>query len=317
MSIRERVTLLVGGVGGAKLALGLADVLPAGALTVIVNTADDFRHLGLHVSPDLDTVMYTLADMANPKRGWGIAGDSLKAMSLVERYGGPSWFSLGDTDLGTNIYRTALLDEGHTLTAITERFSKALGIEHTILPMTDDRVRTLIDTVDMGTLGFQDYFVRERWQPVVTGIRFEGAAEARPTEAVLQAMAESEVIILGPSNPLLSIDPILSVPGIRDASVASKAPVVGVSPIVNGQAIKGPAAKLMAELKLDVSPVGVLRHYDSLLDGFILDERDSALLDAVHNMGVQAAARQTVMQTRPDKVRLANEILDWIEGSDL
>ena len=212
---RDHVVLLVGGVGGAKLALGLAHALPPGALTVIVNTADDFEHLGLHVSPDLDTVMYTLAGLANPDTGWGLTGDTFRAMEMVARYGGPDWFNLGDRDLGTSLVRTALLREGHPLSAVTERLSRALGIQHPILPMSDDPVRTWLDT-DQGPLPFQVYFVRERWGPVVRRVRFEGAESAQPNVGVSAALEAATLIVYGPSNPFLSIDPILSVPGIRE-----------------------------------------------------------------------------------------------------
>lgn len=310
--LRDHVVLLVGGVGGAKLALGLAEVLPAGSLTIIVNTADDFEHLGLHVSPDLDTVMYTLAGLANPLTGWGVEGDTFRAIEMVGRYGGPTWFRLGDSDLGTNLLRTVMLREGHTLTEITRQLCGALGIQHPILPMTDHTVQTWLDT-DQGPLAFQEYFVRERWQPVVHRIRFVGAEEARPSEAVHEALEAASLIVFGPSNPFLSIDPILALPGVREQIAASDAPCVALSPIIGGEAVKGPAAKLMAELGVDVSPVGIVTHYRDLLDGIILDRVDSELRQPIEALNVRAMAEQTLMETREDKIRLAEKILNWAE----
>jgi LPPG:FO 2-phospho-L-lactate transferase len=313
MSTLQNVVLLVGGVGGAKLALGLADILPAGTLTVIVNTADDFEHLGLHVSPDLDTVMYTLGGRANPQRGWGVEGDTFKAMEMVTTYGGASWFNLGDYDLGTNIYRTALLREGKTLSQITRQFCEALGIHQYILPMTDDTVHTRLDTVEFGMMDFQPYFVRERWQPTVTSIHFEGAEAARPASGIVEAIKAADALIIGPSNPFLSIDPILAIPGIRTALLDAAAPVVAVSPIVNSKALKGPAAKLMRELELDVSPVSVARHYMFLLNGFILDNADSHHVGDIQSLDIAATHLDTIMTTKSDKVRLAEQTINWIE----
>ena len=312
MSRRDRVVLLVGGVGGAKLALGMAHALPPGSLTIVVNTGDDFEHLGLHVSPDVDTVMYTLAGLANPQTGWGIVGDTFQAMEMVERYGGPTWFRLGDCDLGTNLMRTALLRQGHTLTEATRRLCAALGVEQNLLPMSDDPVRTVLET-DRGMLGFQEYFVRERWQPVVRRVWFEGCAEARPSQPVAEALEEAGLIVLAPSNPFLSIDPILSVPGIRERIARVDAPCVAVTPIIAGQAVKGPTVKLMKELGIDASPVGVVRHYEDLLDGIILDRVDGHLVEAIKKHGLCATTAQTLMDTLSDKVHLANTLLEWVE----
>jgi LPPG:FO 2-phospho-L-lactate transferase len=314
MSITDRVVLLVGGVGGAKLALGMARVLPTAALTIIGNTGDDFEHLGLHVSPDLDTVMYTLAGLANPETGWGLAGDSFRAMQMVERCGGPAWFRLGDGDLGTNLMRTALLHEGHTLTEVTGRLCAALGVEHALLPMSDDPVRTVLDT-DRGTLAFQEYFVRERWEPAVRRIRFEGAAEARPSAVVIAALEQATAIVIGPSNPFLSIDPILAVRGIREQIAEADAPCVAVSPVIGGRAVKGPTVKLMAELGLELTALGVAQHYHNLLDGIILDEEDIALVGAVRASGVRATTEHTLMATLEDKTNLARAILRWLEDN--
>lgn len=311
--IRDHVVLLVGGVGGAKLALGLANVLPPEALTIIVNTADDLEHLGLHISPDVDTVMYTLSGLSNQQSGWGVAGDTLQAMEMVKRYGGPAWFNLGDKDIGTNLMRTTLLREGHTLTEVTRRLSEAVGIGPDLLPMTDDTVRTVLDT-DIGELAFQEYFVREGWQPAVREICFDGADMAQPSQAVADALDAATLIVFGPSNPFLSIDPILSIRGIHDRIAGANVPRVAVTPIIGGQAVKGPTAKLMTELDLDVSPLGVARHYRELLDGFILDVTDEDQIASVEALDLRAAAQQTYMRTLQDKLELAEALLSWVEG---
>jgi LPPG:FO 2-phospho-L-lactate transferase len=310
MTIRDHVVLLVGGVGGAKLALGLSKVLPPESLTIIVNTADDFEHLSVHISPDLDTVMYTLAGLANPATGWGIEGDSFQAIDMVNRYGGADWFRLGDKDIGTNLYRTHLLRQGHTLTQVTGHLSTRLGVQHPILPMSDDPVRTILET-DHGVLGFQEYFVRERWQPVVKHIHFEGAETARPSPAVSEALDQASLIVFGPSNPFLSIDPILAVPGIR-GQIATR-PCVAVSPIIGGKAVKGPAAKLMTELGMDVSPWGVAKHYEELLNGIILDIVDQDLCQKIEKLGMHTKAQPTLMKNLPDKIHLATVLLNWTE----
>lgn len=313
---RENVVLLVGGVGGAKLAVGLAEILPPQALTIIVNTGDDFRHLGLHVSPDLDTVMYTLAGLANPKTGWGVCDDTFRAMDMLQVYRGPDWFRLGDRDLGTNLMRTLMLAQGYTLTETTAYMCRSLGIQHKLSPMSDDPVRTMLDT-DIGMLAFQEYFVREQWQPVVSQIRFEGVIDACPSNGTLEAIRQASAIIIGPSNPFLSIDPILAVPGIRASIITSRAPKVAVSPVVGGKAIKGPTVKLMRELGLDATVTGVVEHYQKLVDGIILDSTDQELLKLVTNQGIKASAQQTIMHTLEDKVALAESLLGWIEDNYL
>jgi LPPG:FO 2-phospho-L-lactate transferase len=233
-------------------------------------------------------------------------------MEMVADYGGPNWFNLGDRDLGTSLVRTALLHEGHSLSAVTDQLCRSLGIQHPILPMSDDTVRTWLDT-DQGALPFQVYFVRERWEPVVRQIRFEGAEMARPSAKVSAALEAATLIVYGPSNPFLSIDPILSVPGIRECIDASAAPRVAVSPIVGGQALKGPAAKLMAELGVEVSPMGIVTHFHDRLDGIILDNTDSTLQEAIERLHIRATTRQTVMTSLADKIRLAEELLNWVE----
>jgi len=307
---RNKVSLLVGGVGGAKLALGLAHVLKPDELTVIVNTGDDFKHFGLHISPDLDTVMYTLAGLANPQTGWGIIDDSFSALEMVGRLGGASWFRLGDRDLGTHLTRTQLLAQGLRLTDVTGQLRSALGIPHTILPMTDDAVATWLDT-DQGALPFQIYFVRERWQPVVSQIRFEGIEHAKPSPEVIRALAESTLIVIGPSNPFLSIDPILAVPGVRQLIQESAAPCIAVSPVSAGEAFKGPTVKLMAELRLDMSVLGVTEHYHDLVNAIILDDADADLCPAIEAMGVRTLTHPIFMSSLDDKIRLARTLLDW------
>jgi LPPG:FO 2-phospho-L-lactate transferase len=313
MTTARHVVLLVGGVGGAKLAYGLAQVLPPGQLSIVVNTADDFELHGLHISPDVDTVMYTLAGLANPETGWGIGGDTLVAKTALARLGQPDWFLLGDQDLATHITRTAMLREGHTLTEVTAHLCQQLGVKHPLLPMTDAPVATIIETPE-GDLAFQEYFVRRRWQPEMTGLRYEGAAQAEPSAGVVEALEKATLIVFGPSNPLLSIDPLLAVPGLRSRIAASPAPRVAVSPIIGGQAIKGPAAKIMSELGMEVSPVGVAAHYGDLLTGMLLDEKDRTLRERLEEMGLRVAVRPTLMTAPEEKVALANALLSWAEG---
>jgi LPPG:FO 2-phospho-L-lactate transferase len=302
------IVALAGGVGGAKLADGLMRCLPPGALTVIVNTGDDFVHYGLNVSPDLDTVMYTLAGIADPVNGWGLAGDTRQMVEMMQRYGVEGWFGLGDKDMATNLLRTQALANGKRLSEITTQLASALGIPARLLPMSDDRVATIVETAEQGTLAFQEYFVRYRWQPVVTHLSYDGAGDARPAPGVLEAIDSAAAIVICPSNPLLSIEPILQVPGIRDALERRKVPCVAVSPIIAGQAVKGPAAKLMAELSLDPSVAGVATYYGSLIDGLVADKED-------HNVRIrqQLLVTNAWMRTLEDRTRLAGEIFSWME----
>lgn len=311
-TLRAHVVLLVGGVGGAKLAVGLANVLPPDALSIIINTGDDFEHLGLTISPDLDTVLYNLAGVANPQTGWGLADDTFHAIGMVENYGGPAWFRLGDRDLGTNLMRTSMLRQGRSLTEVTRHLSTTWGIKHTILPMTDQPVKTRLET-DQGPLAFQEYFVREQWKPAVRSIRFEGIEDAYPSKGVVRALEQATLIVIGPSNPFLSIDPILAIPGIREQIAKSAAPCIAVSPIIGGQAVKGPAAKLMAELGLDVSPIGITKHYEDLLEGIILDTLDNSLCREIEKLNVRATARDILMTSLVQKTNLAESLLQWAE----
>ncbi len=296
-----RVVALAGGVGGARLATGLQAALAPGALTVIVNTGDDFEHWGLTVCPDLDTVLYNLAGVNNPDTGWGRADETFAVLAEMIQRGGEGWFRIGDRDLVTHLLRTQWLRQGLSLTAVTDRLRRGLGIPSTILPMSDAPVRTVVHT-DEGDLPFQHYFVRRRCEPRLLGVTFAGSEQARPTPQALQAIAEAEIIILCPSNPYISLDPILSLPGLRDALHASPAPCVAVSPIVGGRALKGPAAKMMQEMGLAVSPFTVAEHFRDLLDGIVIDQADASL---AADLPLPTLTTDTIMVDAAAKARLA------------
>ncbi len=305
---------LTGGVGGAKLALGLASVLSRDEVVFMANTGDDFSHLGLHICPDLDTLMYTLAGEANPDTGWGRRNETWQFMQALRAFGGEDWFNLGDRDLATHMVRTQRLKEGASLTEVTRELCESLGIEHRVVPMSDDPVRTVVETGD-GDLPFQHYFVRDRCEPGVTGFRFDGIEKARPSQAIMKLAAQDRLdgVIICPSNPFVSVDPMLHLPGLRKALETSRAPVVAVSPIVAGAAIKGPTAKMMSELRLPTTAVEVARHYGSLLDGFVLDECDAALVSEVEAVGCRAIATPSVMVTLEDRIGLAGATLKFLE----
>lgn len=305
----EKVVTLVGGVGGAKLAHGLAQILAPEQLTVIVNTGDDFWHLGLRICPDLDTVMYTLAEVVNRENGWGVAGETFHTLEALRRYGRDTWFGLGDKDMATHLLRTQWWREGMRLTEITGRLTAALNVPCRVLPMSDAPVATMVDTVEHGELEFQEYFVRHRWQPTMKGMRLDGIEQAAMSEEVAQALAEADVILVGPSNPWLSITPVLSVPGLRAALLARDVPRVAITPIIQGQAVKGPASKLMTELGYDVSAASVAQFYSEVINGFVYDERDSTL----NISGLRAMALDTIMHTDTDRAVLARKVLDWIK----
>jgi LPPG:FO 2-phospho-L-lactate transferase len=301
------VLALSGGIGGAKLALGLYRVLPPGALTVVANTGDDFEHLGLAISPDIDTLLYTLAGLDNPETGWGRRGETWTFMAALEALGGDGWFKLGDGDLATHVERTRRLSAGQSLSAITDDFRRRLAISARLLPMSDDPVRTRLLT-EQGWLDFQDYFVRLRCAPAVREIAFAGASVARSQPDLLAALADEDlrIVVICPSNPLISIDPILSLPGIRDALRACRAPVVAVSPIIGGKAVKGPTAKIMAELGLSADAAAVARHYGDILDHYIIDEADAA---AVTGLDAATTATRTLMESLADREALARVVL--------
>lgn len=306
--IASPVAALAGGVGGAKLAAGLQATLPPGALTVIVNTGDDFEHWDLTICPDIDTVLYGLAGVNNPQTGWGRAGETWGVLTETERLGGEAWFRLGDRDLALHLLRNRWLNEGATLTQTTDRLRQALAVPSRILPMCNQPVRTLVHT-DEGDLPFQDYFVRRRCEPTFRGLTFVGAGKATLSPEVAESLHAAAQIIICPSNPYLSVDPILSVPGLRETIQRSAAPVVAVSPIVGGRALKGPAAKMMREMGyLEHLPLTIVEHYAGLLDGFVIDQQDRA---EQSRLPLPSLATDTIMTDLPSKQRLAAEVLQF------
>ena len=303
--MKDKIVVLTGGVGGAKLVLGLAQVVPPDRITAVVNTGDDFQHLGLCVCPDLDTLLYTLANKSNAAQGWGRGGETWSFMEVLRSLGGEDWFQLGDGDLALHVMRSFRLAHGDTLSAITRDFARAWDIGVTMLPMSDDGVSTHLDT-DEGELPFQNYFVERRCMPVVRSVRFEGAPEARAAPGGVEAIldADTRAILIAPSNPYLSVDPILAVPTIRAALSSASAPIVAVSPIVGGQAVKGPTAKLMAELGVAITPRSIADHYAGLIRGLLVDVRDRA-----SDIGVETATADTLMVTLEDRARVATAAL--------
>jgi LPPG:FO 2-phospho-L-lactate transferase len=303
------IVALAGGVGGAKLADGLTQLF-GDAATLVVNTADDFEHLGLPISPDLDTVMYTLGGIANPETGWGVAGETWTFLDQIARLGGPTWFRLGDRDLATHVLRGAALRAGGRLTAVTADLCRRLGIAARVLPMSDDAVRTIVHSAD-GDIAFQDYFVGRHCDVPVTGFVFAGIEHARPTAEVTAALraADLEAVIFCPSNPFVSIDPILSLPGMRQLITGAGVPVIAVSPIIGGAAVKGPAAKMMRELGFEPSAATVAAHYRGLVTGFVMDTADAALAPAIEALGMTVAVTGTLMRNAADRLRLARECL--------
>ncbi len=304
-----KITALAGGVGGAKLADGLARSLSAGELTVIVNIGDDFDYFGLHICPDLDTVCYTLAGLSNPDTGWGRSNESWVVLDNISRLGGPAWFHLGDQDIATHLERTRRLKAGESLTQIVKGFCGAWGIGTNVLPMSDQDVRTIVKTKSLGELEFQDYFVRNHCEPKVTGFRFKGIETATPAPGVIDAIRQADYIIICPSNPWVSIAPILSVPGIRHE--ITKKTVVAVSPIIGGQAVKGPAAKMFRELGLEASAMAVAEQYRDFLKGFVLDTMDTSNIETIKQWGIIPLVSDTLMKTIEDRQRLASEILSF------
>ena len=309
------ILALAGGVGGAKLARGLADALDPDRLTVAVNTGDDFEHMGLPISPDLDTVMYTLAGRANPETGWGVAGETWSFIEAVGDLGGETWFRLGDRDLATHVLRRRMLDAGKTLSEATDALAAALGIRHRIVPMSDRAVRTVVET-DEGTLPFQDYFVRRRCEPRVAAFRFDGIEAAAPSPGLAAVLSDRdlEAVVICPSNPYVSVAPILGIPAVAEFVDARRVPIVAVSPIVGGQAIKGPAAKMMVELGVETSALGIARHYGARIDGLVIDEVDAALAPDVEALGVAVRVAPTVMRSQEDSRALAWETLAFAAG---
>ena len=303
-TVHRRIVALAGGVGGAKLAHGLAQILGPEELTIIVNTGDDFEHLGMYICPDLDTVCYTLGGLANPETGWGRVGESWNTISNIERLGGPAWFRLGDQDIATHLERTRRLKEGQSLSQITRDFCKAWGIQHTILPMSDSPVRTMVDS-DEGELAFQEYFVHRQCAPKVKGFRFDGVEVAEPVVGAKEAIEEADAVVICPSNPWVSVDPILQVIKKIDK------PIVAVSPIIGGKTVKGPAAKMYSELGIEPSALAVAKHYRDFLTGFVLDTIDASMESEVKRLGVKTLATDTLMNNLTDRTRLAKDVLHF------
>lgn len=299
-----KITALAGGVGGAKLAHGLAQILGPDELTIIVNTGDDFEHLGLYICPDLDTVCYTLGGLANPETGWGRVGETWNTIANIERLGGPVWFRLGDQDIATHLERTRRLKEGQSLSQITRDFCKAWGIQHTILPMSDSPVRTMVDS-DEGELAFQEYFVHRQCAPKVKGFRFDGVEVAEPVVGAKEAIEEADAVIICPSNPWVSVDPILQVIKKIDK------PIVAVSPIIGGKTVKGPAAKMYTELGIEPSALAVAKHYRGILTGFVLDNVDVAMENEIKQLGIKTLVTDTLMNNLTDRTRLAEDVLHF------
>ncbi len=303
------ITALAGGVGASKLLQGLVQVIAPHELSIIANTGDDIELFGLYISPDIDIITYTLAGMVNEATGWGLRDDSFHCLEQLIRYGGANWFNLGDRDLATHIWRTMLLRNGQTLSEVTTEIGQSVGLELRLLPMTDTHVPTTILT-DEGAMHFQEYLVKHRAQPIVRGIRFENIEACVPAPHVIESIQTSKAIIICPSNPLISIGPILSVPGIRQALVETNAVVVGVSPVVGGASLKGPTDRMLTDLGMEVSAVQVARLYADFLDVFIIDEVDSRLSPEIAALGIEVLSTKTVMSGPPEKVALARFIVD-------
>ncbi len=311
-SIKEKYLALSGGIGGAKLALGLSRVLDGSALTIIANTGDDFEHLGLYISPDVDTLLYTLAGINNKESGWGRADETWNFFATARELGMESWFQLGDKDIALHLYRTNRLRQGISLSAVVQELASKLGIALRLVPMSDAPVRTMVDT-EIGVLAFQEYFVKHRCEPKVKGIRFAGSETAQPSGG-FRAMLEHPALcatIICPSNPLLSIQPILSLPGLEKKLSNSKAPVIVVSPLVRGQALKGPTAKMMQELGLGTGVPAIARLYQGIAQGIVIDSSDAAYSEQLEALGLQVLATNIVMETLADKIRLAEELVQF------
>ncbi|MCJ7569893.1 MAG: 2-phospho-L-lactate transferase [Anaerolineales bacterium] len=301
-----KITALAGGTGGAKLVDGLTTLLGPDMLTLVVNTGDDFEHLGLAISPDLDTVTYTLAGLANPQSGWGRTDETWNFLQTLNDFGSPVWFRLGDRDLALHVERTRRMKAGQSLSEVTRTFCRIFEIDHLILPMTDDPVRTIVET-DEGALPFQEYFVKHSHEPLVRGFRFDGIEHAEPAPGFLPAIQDSDAVILCPSNPWVSIDPILALKGVCKALEGKV--VVSISPIIGGQAVRGPAAKMFAAMGIEPSACAVAEHYAKILSGILIDEVDAELAPDIEALGIRAKVTQTMMKTQPDRARLAEEVL--------
>lgn len=302
------ITILAGGVGGARFADGVAQVSDPAAISIIVNTADDFDLYGLRICPDIDTVMYNLAGIADPVNGWGIAGDTRATLDGIAAYGEDPWFLLGDRDFSTHILRTAWLNKDIPLTSVIYFLRSRLDIASQILPMTDQPVATMIETAD-GTLAFQDYFVRRRQADDVTGVTFAGIENAQPTEPATTALTQADLILLAPSNPIVSIGPILAIPTYRNALAHRNSPAIAVSPIIGGKALKGPADRMLASLGHESSALGIARMYQGLIDGLVIDQQDADLAPAIEALGIRTLTTDAIMHDIPDRARFAAEVL--------
>lgn len=302
------IAILTGGTGGAKFIRGMMEVVSPTDLTIIGNTGDDCQMWGLHISPDLDTIMYQLAGLLDEERGWGVQNDTFTCLAMIGFYGEPTWFKLGDRDLATHLKRTLLLQNGWSLAEVTAMLCQSLGISARLLPMSNDRVETCLHT-SQGTLSFQEYFVRERWQPEVTSVEFIGSDQAQPAPGVVEALQEAEGVIIAPSNPITSIGPILSIAGIRQALERRKAPVVAISPLIGGRAVSGPAARLLAVEGYEPSPVGIARFYSGVIDWLLIDEQDAALADEIVHLGIRVAVTPLLMTDREASRALAQAAL--------
>lgn len=306
-----KITTLAGGVGASKFLLGLVRILPPEDINIIANTGDDIELFGLRISPDIDTITYTLAGVINETTGWGIAGDTFSALAWIARYGESQWFKLGDRDLATHIHRTEQLRQGRTLSEVTDHVRRSLGVSSVILPMTNSYTPTRVVT-DEGEMHFQEYFVRRRCEPRVQKIRFERIESAAPAPGVTTAILEADAVIICPSNPFISINPILNVPGVRDAMKATRARVIAITPIIGGRALKGPAADMLRDLGYEVSARGVASVYRDFVDLFVLDEVDRAIKSEIEELGLRVMVADTLMNTLEDKQRLAQNVLDFL-----
>jgi LPPG:FO 2-phospho-L-lactate transferase len=308
------ILTLAGGVGGARMCAGLAQVLPAEGLTIAVNTGDDFEHLGLSICPDLDSVMYTLAGRHNHELGWGQQGETWRCMQALEALGGETWFRLGDLDLATHLHRSARLRAGASLTQVAAELCSSFGVANRVVPMSDQPVRTRIVT-DVGELAFQEYFVRQRCKPRFLGVSFEGVEQASPSAGLAGALQDQALraIVICPSNPYLSIAPLLAIPGVEPSLRRRRVPSVAVSPIVGGAAVKGPLAKMMQELGEEVSPVGIARRYAGLIDGLVIDEADAPLVSTIEALGIAVKVAPSMMTTPERQRALAVETLELAE----
>ena len=306
------ITCLAGGVGAARFLDGLARVFPPEMITVIVNTGDDLQYLGCHISPDIDIVTYTLAGMVDPQLGWGIKEDSHNCLDQLGKYSAETWFRIGDRDFATHLLRTAFLQQGFTLSEVTEKIRNSLGVRVRVIPMTDNIVLTKIKT-PRGMLEFQEYFVKRKFEDQVEDVSYEGASQASPAPGVVPAIEKSDLIILCPSNPILSIGPILAIPAIRDAVAKTHAKLLGISPIVGGKAVKGPLDTIMENLGLEVSPFGVAQLYRGLLKGYVIDIIDKSVRSKIEGLGMKVLTTGTIMSSPESKTRLAQETLRFAE----